>query len=526
MAQREHFIVPPSPYPSYAAYQQATGEGALGKARAMQPEAIIEELSRAGLRGRGGAGFPTGAKWRSVARHPCPTRYAVCNAAEGEPGTFKDRHLLRRDPYAMLEGLLIAAHVVGAEHAYVAAKRSFTRELERIRAAIVEMTQAGALADVVVEVVEGPEEYLFGEEKALLEVIEGNDPLPREPHYPPYERGLFATALSPNPAAVNNVETLARVPGILRAGAESFRALGTADTPGPLIFTVSGDVKRPGVYELEAGITLRALFHEIAGGPRTGRKFKAALSGVSTAVIAADRFDVHADHASLQLLGAGLGSAGFVVLDDSRSIPRIAQTVARFLYVESCNQCAACKHGLRTASSAIDELFDPEKATPDDVERALYGARHAPQGNRCYLPVQGATLISSLLTRYDDEFQAQLADPTSAAAWLIPKLVDFDESKREFTYDESQPRKRPNWTYEPAPAPTKEAAKAPSPARPIPAPSAPAAARAPLSTPAVPIAVRLMPDVRERLARAVRDAGEIDAVVNAALREWLDERGA
>jgi NADH:ubiquinone oxidoreductase subunit F (NADH-binding) len=525
MITREHFIVPQTAYRSLDEYRRATDQNALEMARALRPEVIVDWIHRSGLRGRGGAGFPTGTKWRSVQRHPCGIRYAVCNAAEGEPGTFKDRFLVRLNPYAMLEGLLIAAHVVGAERTFVAVKRSFTREVARLRDAIDEMKHAGALSDISVEVVEGPEEYLFGEEKALLEVIEGNEPLPREPHYPPYERGLFATAISPNPAVVNNVETLARVPGIVRSGPESFRALGTPDTAGPLIFTVSGDVVRPGVYELEAGITLKALFNEVAGGPRPGRKLKAALSGVSTAVIAADRFDIHADHASLHLAGTGLGSAGFVVLDDSRSIPRVAQSVARFLYVESCNQCAACKHGLRTASSAIDELFDPARATPDDIERAIYGARHAPQGNRCYLPVQGATLIPSLMDRFGAEFRAQLADPGGAPpAWLIPKMVDFDENTHEFSFDEAQPRKRPNWTYEPAPPPVAEPPRAR--ATPAPAMTETAAKRAPLAAPATPIAVRLMPDVRERLARAVEDPGQIDAVVNAALRDWLTERGA
>jgi NADH-quinone oxidoreductase subunit F len=524
MSTREHFVLPSEAYRTFDAYRRATGPDALERARASQPETVIDWIHRAGLRGRGGAGFPTGTKWRSVQRHPCPVRFAVCNAAEGEPGTFKDRFLLRMNPYGMLEGLLIAAHVVGAERTFVALKKSFTREVARLRAAIDEMTRAGALGGTTIEIVEGPEEYLFGEEKALLEVIEGNEPLPREPHYPPYERGLFATALSPNPAIVSNAETLARVPGIVRSGPDSFRALGTADTAGPLLFTVSGDVERPGVFELEAGITLRSLFNEIAGGPRKGRTLKAALSGVSAAVIGAERFDTQADYASLHLIGAGLGSAGFIVLDDSRSMPRVAQSVARFLYVESCNLCAACKHGLRTASGAIDELFDPALATPDDMERALYGARHAPQGNRCYLPVQGATVISSLIDRYADEFRAQLAHPGDAPPpWLIPKFVDLDEEAHRFTLDEAQPRKRPNWTYEPAsPAPTAP----PVPTAPPSPPAVAAPARAPLAPPATPIAVRLMPDVRERLARAVNDACEIDAVVNAALRDWLTDRGA
>src|SRR5262245_2644334 len=164
-----HWLVS-EPHDSYAAYLQRKGGSSLDVARRLAPDAVVAEIERAGLRGRGGAGFPTGTKWRTTMLHECRTRYVVCNAAEGEPGTFKDRYLLRRDPYSMLEGLLIAAHVAGAETAYVAMKASFTKELDRVRGAIAEMRAAGALEDVEVEVVEGPEEYLFGEERALLEV--------------------------------------------------------------------------------------------------------------------------------------------------------------------------------------------------------------------------------------------------------------------------------------------------------------------------------------------------------------------
>lgn len=514
-----HWLIQ-EPFTSYADYLRRKGGSALTKARSTPPEEVLAEIERSGLRGRGGAGFPAGAKWRTTMRHECPTRFVVCNAAEGEPGTFKDRYLLRRDPYSMLEGLLIAAHVVGAEIAHVGMKASFAPELLRLRAALVEMRAAGALGDVQIEVTEGPEEYLFGEERALLEVIEGNDPLPREPHYPPYEKGLFATQASPNPAVVNNVETYARVPDIVRAGAASFRALGTDDTPGPLLFTLSGDVQRPGVYEREAGIPLRELIHDASGGPRPGRQIKAILCGVSAAPIFPDKLATPADHAHLALIGSALGSAGFIVLDDEAHMPRVAQSIARFLYVESCNQCSACKHGLRTASSAIDELFDPELATPDDLERAVYGARHAPQGNRCYLPVQGSILIPALLKRFWAELAEQLKHPsTPSKPYLIPKIVDFDEATRTFTYDPLSPRKRPNWTYEDAPVVVTT--------KPVVIVSPPAKTARPAPSLALhPETVRLAPDVRESLSRLVRDEAEIDRVVNAALREWLQNRGA
>ena len=453
MPLAKHRLVPAIPFTSHAAYLAAmqSAESPVLLARDRGAAGVLDELERSGLRGRGGAGFPTATKWRSVHEHPCETRYVVCNAAEGEPGTFKDRWLLRHNPYAALEGMLIAADVVGAREIYVAVKASFTRELASLRRAIDEIAAADLLGWHEIEVVEGPEEYLFGEEKALLEVIEGNDPLPREPHYPPFERGLFARAGSPNPAVVNNVETFAHVPSIVAHGAASFRALGTADTPGTVLFTVSGDVTRPGVYELPAGITLSRLFSEIAGGPREGHRFKAALSGVSSTPILAADFDTPADFGSLARVG-GLGSAGFIVLDDAAAMARGGQSVARFRYVESCNQCSACKSGLRVASSAIDDLFDPALASEDDVARAIQGARAAPQGNRCYLPVQGSVLIPALMTRFDAEVRAQLARAARREApppaWTIPKMVDFDEATRSFVYDDAQARKKPDWTFE------------------------------------------------------------------------------
>src|SRR5258706_2790566 len=206
-------LLPEAPYDSYEAYRNALGDDALAKARAMAPEAVLGEIRRAGLRGRGGAGFPTAHKWQSVAAHSCPVRYVVANAAEGEPGTFKDRFLLRKNPYALLEGMLICAHVLSDKAGYIAIKASFRREIERLKAAIQELRALGHLDRFPINIVEGPEEYLFGEEKALLSVIEGLGPLPRPPESPPYEVGLFSTPMSANPAVVNNVETFAHVPG-------------------------------------------------------------------------------------------------------------------------------------------------------------------------------------------------------------------------------------------------------------------------------------------------------------------------
>ncbi len=490
-------LLPATPYASYAAYLKAVGS----RLPSTAPEAALKEVERSGLRGRGGAGFPTGTKWRTIREHPCRTRSVVCNAAEGEPGTFKDRYLLRRNPYAVLEGLVIAARVVETRQLYVAIKASFVQEIDRLSRAAADLAKAGVLEGLELKIVEGPEEYLFGEEKALLNVIEGDDPLPREAHYPPYERGLFAGPTSPNPALVNNVETFAHVPGLLRKGADAFRRQGTADTPGTILVTLSGDIARPGVYEVPAGLPLRELLYRLGDGPRDGRSFQAVLAGVSAGVITPDKFETRCDFGSLKMIGSGLGSAGFVAIDDRTSLPRVAQAVARFLYVESCNQCTACKHGLRSASTALDELLDGKGGGPAQLEKALYGARSAPQANRCYLPVQGATLLPQLIGRFRESFHGK----RRGARWTLPKLVDFDESTRTFTLDLRQARKRPDWTYD---EPRKTTARYP--------------ASAPAPAPQGDLAVRLAPELRDSLqAKAAARGVELDRLVEEALRKWL-----
>jgi NADH-quinone oxidoreductase subunit F len=504
MTARAHRLLPDEPYPSYAAYLEAVGESAVALGRARKPEALLVEIKRSGLRGRGGGAFPTGIKWSALMQHSCPERWVVANAAEGEPGTFKDRWLLRRNPYAVLEGMLVAAHAIGARGCYVAIKRAFSTEVATLRRALDEMASAGVLGDVPVTVVEGPDEYLFGEEKALLNVIEGEGPLPREAHSPPHEVGLHARPGSPNPALVQNVQTLAHVSTIVRAGAASFRRIGTADTSGTILFTLSGDIRKPGVYEREAGIPLRKLLQKDGGGPHRGREIRAVLLGVAAAPVLSDKLDTPADFGSLHHIGSGLGSAGLIVLDDESHIPRVAQAVARFLYVESCNQCSACKSGLRLASRALDEIHDPAKATPDDLERALYGALSAPQGNRCGLPVGAAALLPALLARFKPDFEALLAGAPAGSAWLLPNIVDFDQATRKFVYDQRQPQKQPDWTYQPEPVPV---------------------AVTPSRATSGAVAVRLAPDVAQRLEELAQAAGlDLDRQVHVALREWLRDR--
>ncbi|MFL6242942.1 MAG: NADH-quinone oxidoreductase subunit F, partial [Acidimicrobiia bacterium] len=347
------------------------GQG-LVQARELGPTGIVDTIERSGLRGRGGAGFPTGRKWRSIlAGGPeVGDRYAVANGAEGEPGTFKDRMLMRRNPYQVVEGLAISAATVDAVGAYLAVKASFEPEIEALTRAVREMSEAGLVGDVPITLVTGPEEYLFGEEKALLEVIEGEDPLPRL--FPPYIYGLF-TAMpqmgwsagvdlssdgvavpSSNPTLVNNVETLANVVPILGRGADWYRSMGTAQSPGVAVATVVGDVQHAGVAELELGAPLGDVIERVAGGPRPGHTIKAVLSGVASGVIPARALGVPVSYEGLAAIDSGLGSLGFIVYDDTADMVAVALTVSRFLYVESCGQCPACKFGTGEVTAYLD----------------------------------------------------------------------------------------------------------------------------------------------------------------------------
>jgi len=433
------------PVASVEEYVEAGGGEALTLARGRPQDEVVEEIRRSGLRGRGGAGFPTGIKWRTVREDPCPTKYVACNAAEGEPGTFKDRWLLRMNPYQVLEGLAVATHVVGAAKGFIGIKAEFEQEIERLTRAIAEMGSRDMLGDIPLEMVLGPDEYLFGEEKALLEVIEGNLPLPRI--VPPFMEGLFREPGSPNPTVVNNVETLANVPHIVRNGAEWFRSTGTERSPGTMVFTLSGDVRHPGVYELPLGYSLRDLVYTIGGGPAEGRELKAIVPGASSTVLLPEQLDTPLDFDAMRAVGSGLGSAGFVVYDETACIVRIAHAFSRFLYVESCAQCPACKHGTGQITELLEGL-DRGEGAEVEVETVLARCLTVTDGQRCALPTGESLLIQSAVQLFGPEFGEHFGRGCPRPRDIdVPKLVDFDDRSGRFVYDERYRRKQPDWTY-------------------------------------------------------------------------------
>jgi len=421
------------------------GGRGLAAARERSPKQVIEEVRRSGLRGRGGAGFPTGIKWSTVREDPCPTKYVVCNAAEGEPGTFKDRWLLRRNPYQVVEGLGIAAYAVGAERAFIGIKAGFGQEVSRLTAAMEEMAARDLVGPVPIELIQGPDEYLFGEEKAMLEVIEGNDPLPRI--VPPWMEGLFRKPGSPNPTAVNNVETLANVPLILERGAEWFRSFGTEDSPGTMLFTLCGDIRSPGVYELPLGYSLRDLVEGVGGGVPESRRLKMIFPGASNTIIAPEQLDTPLGFDPMRAVGTGLGSGGFVVYDDSACIVRATLAFSRFLYVESCGQCPACKHGTGAITDLLERI-DRGEGSDGDVETILARALTVTDAQRCALPTGETLIAQSMIQVFGSELAEHLGRGCPRPRDLpVPKLVDFDEDAGDFAFDERYHLKQPDWTY-------------------------------------------------------------------------------
>lgn len=446
--------------------------GGLGLARAVDlgPEQTIRELALSGLRGRGGAGFRTGRKWDTIFRAAGTTRYVVCNAAEGEPGTFKDRTLMRYNPYQIIEGVAIAALVMGASEAFLCMKASFTQEIEGMTRAVAQMEDAGLTGDrdLVMTIVEGPDEYLYGEEKAMLEVIEGKAPLPRL--FQPYERGLFETGVQmgwestpgdpearlegldaarpaeANPTLVNNAETFANVPRIVANGAEWYRTMGTEASPGHVVCTVVGDVVRAGVAEIELGLPIEDAIRQIGGGPRPGHRIKAVLSGVSNAVVTSDELDTPLTYERMAKIGSGLGSVGLMVYDESACMVDLAHALSRFLYVESCGQCPACKFGTGEITAYLERLI---QLRADDRDIDIIGARlqNVADGNRCAVPLEERALISSFLRCFPEEFADHLEGRRCEGRhdMIVAKIIDISDGVAVF--DAKQRYKQPDWTY-------------------------------------------------------------------------------
>jgi len=331
-------------------YRAAGGYRHLEKNLRRDPDAIVEELRKSTLRGRGGAGFPTGLKWSFLPKDNPNPRYLCVNADESEPGTYKDRLIIERDPHRLIEATVVSAHAILAKKAFIYIRGEFHEGARILEAAVAEARAAGLVGEnilgtgVEVDVVvhRGAGAYECGEETALIESLEGKRGQPRlKPPFPAVV-GLYGC-----PTIVNNVETITNVPLVLEKGADWFASYGIEKNGGPKLYCISGDVKRPGVYEAPMGrITLRQLIEDYAGGVRDGRRLKAVIpGGSSTPVLSADEIDVPLDFESIAKAGSMLGSAGTIVLDDSRSMVEVARILTHFYKHESCGKCSPCREG-------------------------------------------------------------------------------------------------------------------------------------------------------------------------------------
>ena len=427
-------------------------------------------LDESGLRGRGGAGFPTGRKWRTVAANRSALRSSavVVNGAEGEPGAFKDRGILRRNPYAALEGALVAAETIGAAQVVIALKRSFAVEAARVDAAIGEVVAARWAPGVDVSIFLGPGEYLFGEETALARVHRRAVPVP--PDRAPVSAGTRrdrrierghrlrerigrprATRRPERgdrraPALVNNVETFANVPGIVEHGPDWFRAIGTEQSPGSIVCTVSGATVRHGIGEVELGAPLRSVIEAIGGGAQAGRRIVAVLSGVANALVPEHLLDTPASYESMAAIGSGLGAAGLIVFDDTTDFVGVAAGVSRFLAVESCGQCAHCK-GDGLALADLLRRMARSDARPYELGEVRALLALVSEGARCNLPSQQTTVVSSALRLHLDQFETHACRRRiPVEPFPIAPIVDIENGRARFA--DQQLAKQPDWTYE------------------------------------------------------------------------------
>jgi NADH-quinone oxidoreductase subunit F len=329
----------------------------------MTPDALIQELERATLRGRGGAGFPMGRKASLIDRKSGKPKYLVVNADESEPGAFKDREVMARVPHRLIEGCLIAAHAIESADVFIYIRGEYATEYETLAAAVGEAREAGILGEVEITVHRGAGAYICGEETALLESLEGKRGQPRpRPPFPPIQ-GLYMA-----PTQINNVCTIATVPIILDLGAEEFAKTGVPSSPGTAIFSVSGNVARPGNYELELGTPMRELIYDHGGGIADGRELKAVIPGGSSVpALTPDQIDVPLDYDSLGAIGTFFGAASLIVVDDRCCMVQLAIRSTKFYMHESCGKCTPCRVGTRWMVQILESI-ENGTATRTDLE--------------------------------------------------------------------------------------------------------------------------------------------------------------
>lgn len=388
------------------------GYQALGKVlTGMTPADVIAELEKSGLRGRGGAGFPTGTKWKFVAKTTGERKYVICNADESEPGTFKDRLILEGDPHSIIEAMIIAGYAVGASEGYIYIRGEYSLAQERMHRAIVNAREMGFLGKKIfgsdfsfdIHIHSGAGAYICGEETALIESIEGKPGIPRARPPFPTTNGLWGM-----PTLVNNVETLANVPAILRHGANWYRSFGTPSSPGTKVYTMLGNVNVTGVVEVPMGITLREIIAIYAKGMKKGSSFKLAQTGGSSgSVIPASLQDTPMDFDSFSKAGVALGSGALLICDEETCVVDLAKVLLNFFRVESCGKCNPCRIGTQRAFEILTSITEGT-ATLKDLDTLLDLSSNMAQMSNCGLGQTAGTPLTDILRYFRAEVEAHI----------------------------------------------------------------------------------------------------------------------
>ena len=403
----EHYDKPE--FQALGGYERYGGYVVLAKALKMDPNAIIEEVKASGLRGRGGAGFPTGTKWSFLPKNGEP-RYLLCNADEGEPGTFKDRVMMEKAPHQLIEGMIISAFAIGSKKSYIYVRGEYADSIRIITQAIQEAYKAGYLGknilgsgfDHDMDIYGGAGAYIVGEETGMISSLEGLKGQPKlKPPFPAVQGYLR------KPTIVNNVETLAAVKYIIRDGASSYRKHGTEKSAGTKLFSVSGNVQRPGTYEVPLGLPLKVLINDICGGLKPGRKLKAVIPGGSSApVLTADEANkVTMDYEALAQMGSMLGSGAVIVIDDSNCMVDILSTIMHFYHHESCGQCTPCREGTGWLNKIVHRIAHGHGESKD-IDLVKKVSEQMMGKTICALSDAAAMPAISFVTKFRDEFEA------------------------------------------------------------------------------------------------------------------------
>jgi NADH-quinone oxidoreductase subunit F len=391
-------------------YQRRGGYEALKKALQMAPEDVLKELEASGLRGRGGAGFAMGKKVSFLPKGSMD-KYLVCNADESEPGTFKDRELMQKTPHMLIEGIVIASYAASANRSFIYIRGEYVLQADMLDAALREARDAGYVGDRILGsehslslvVHRGAGAYICGEETGLLDSLEGKRGNPRLKPPFPANQGLYQ-----GPTLINNVETLSTVPAILRMGGAEYAKLGVQTSTGTKLVSISGQVRRPGNYEIELGIPSREIIFGLAGGPLQGRQIKCWFPGGSSApVLTADDLDVPYDFDSLGKAGSMLGSGAIIVVDDSTPIVALAIKLAKFYRHESCGKCTPCREGTNWTVKMLERI-DSGEATPMDLDIMASVQEHIIGNCLCVLGDAMAMPIGSMIAKFRPEFEAHI----------------------------------------------------------------------------------------------------------------------